>query len=102
VVTNRTNATIEVEAAEAVAALASATLTSITLEAVDLADLELWQQAWDAFVAMSAPQQLVALSWIREHVVQAMQDPEHDLVSTVVWLPLLVLIIRAMKVKAQR
>jgi hypothetical protein len=102
VVTNRSNATIEVDAAEAVAALATATLTSFTLEAVDLADVSLWQQAWDTFMAMSAHQQLVALSWIRDQVVQAMQDPEGDVVSTVVWLPLLVLMIRAMKVKGQR
>jgi hypothetical protein len=101
VVTDNSNATIEVDAAEAVAALATATLTSITLEAVGLADVTLWQQAWDTFVAMSAAQQVVALSWIREHVVEAMQEPERDLVSTVVWLPLLVLMIRAMKVKRQ-
>jgi hypothetical protein len=101
VVTKRINAAIEVDAAEAVAAFATATLTSITLEAVDMADPTQWQQAWDTFVAMSAPQQLVGLLWIRDQVVEAMQDPEHNLVATVVWLPLLVLMIRAMKVKGQ-
>jgi hypothetical protein len=96
------NATIEVDAAETVAALATATLTAITLEAVELADVTLWQQAWETFMTMSTHQQLVALSWIRDQVVQAMQDPENDVVATVVWLPLLVLMIRAMKVKGQR
>ena len=98
----RVDTALEVDAAEAVAAYATATLTSITLEAVDLADPTLWQEAWDAFVTMSATQQLVGLSMIRDNVVHAMQDPEDNLVATVVWLPLLVVMIRAMKVTAQR
>lgn len=97
----RLDTAVEVDAAEALAAFATATLTSITLEAVDMADPTLWQKAWDAFVSMSATQQLVGLSLIRDNVLQAMQDPQDNVVATVVWLPLLVVMIRAMKVTAQ-
>jgi hypothetical protein len=96
------DAAIEVDAAEAVAAFATVTLTSIALQAVDMADPTLWQRAWDEFVAMSATQQLVGLLCIRDQVVEAMQDPEHSVVATAVWLPLLVIMIRAMKVTGHR
>jgi hypothetical protein len=102
VVTKPADVAIEVDAAEAVAAFATATLTSIALEAVDMADPTLWQRAWDTFVAMSATQQLVGLLCIRDHVVEAMLDPEHNVVVAVVWLPLLVIMIRAMKVTGDR
>lgn len=56
--------------------------------------------AWEYVKGLTIPELLVLFAWVREQVITALQDPETALIGTLASLPMLALVIRALRDKS--
>lgn len=94
-VTDQAPATDSLAASVSVFLLANVSLTAtgeVTSPSTSAVD-----QTWDLVNKLTIPQLLALLEWVRERVIAALQDPRTEVYGTLVTIPLLVLVLRALR-----